>query len=60
VLEGFFTAPEVYEMQKAGRALCSQAPKEDRKVFQDQVGRREKKKKYFPYVYMLTHIFFHL
>jgi hypothetical protein len=44
VFEDFFTPEEVAEMHKAGRHLCVQAPKEDRKVFsgvdqsENQVG----------------------
>lgn len=33
VFEDFFNLDEVAEMHKAGRHLCNQAPKEDRKVF---------------------------
>jgi len=33
VFEDFFSEEEVEEMLKAGKALCSQAPKEERKVF---------------------------
>lgn len=33
VFEDFYSEEEVDEMLKAGKALCSQAPKEERKVF---------------------------
>lgn len=33
VFDDFFSPVEIAEMLKAGRALCHQAPKEDRKVF---------------------------
>lgn len=31
--EDFYSPEEVNEMLKAGKAMCSQAPKEDRKIF---------------------------
>lgn len=33
VFDDFFTPAEVAEMLKAGRHLCAQAPKEERKIF---------------------------
>jgi len=33
VLEDFYSPDEISEMLKAGRSLCSQAPKDERKVF---------------------------
>lgn len=33
VFDDFFSPAEVAEMLKAGRHLCAQAPKEDRKIF---------------------------
>lgn len=31
--EDFYSSEEIDEMLKAGKAMCSQAPKEDRKIF---------------------------
>lgn len=33
MLEDFYSPEEVDEMLRAGRGLCAQAPKEERKVF---------------------------
>jgi hypothetical protein len=33
VFDDFYSPAEVAEMLKAGRHLCAQAPKEDRKIF---------------------------
>lgn len=33
MFENFYSPEEVAEMLKAGRNLCSQAPKEERKIF---------------------------